>query len=227
MLFCFYNNKKDYFIDRLNEIEKGINNDVLHEFSNEKDEHKALAQVFMNRNLAFKNEINNINKDKKLINFFKEKGIHNNEDLLSVIFTSLHRKLNYKNIDFENQVKKYYSLRNCLLKCEEWQNKNFIKNDKFKIGDTIKIRIKINKNNYCERAIDCSNKDYKWKIYNHNDMLIKGVILKKYFYKSVSDISYIKMKIIDFNKKNIKVYDSIYKVGDQFEAILNYDIIER
>ena len=179
-----------------------------------------------NRQNRAVDEIKNIYEDKKLINFFKKKRINNSEDIISIIFTSLYRKQNFKNINLETQIIKFYNIRNSLTKCEIWQNQNLIKNSNLNLNDSVKIRLKIyNKN--CNRAVDCSNMDFNWKKIGERDLLIMGIISKKYYYKSVPNINYMRIKILKFSKKNVMIFGNFYKVGEQIEIVLNYDIIEK
>ena len=215
--FLFSGCKKNntYFNEQLLEIENKIPNEKLTKFS-KLNEKKALY-ISLN-DTVFKNKIkSNIN----LKNYFKSRKINDFEDILIIFYTSLHRKLNNKVINLDRQIEETLKIRNKISRCNKFQQSNFVKNNKFTINDTIKIRIKIKSSGLIDYPMEC--KDLQWIFNDNNDFIILGKINKKYYFKSIPNKTFMSVRIINLNKTSIE----IPKIGQDFNFDISYLIIEK
>jgi len=80
---------------------------ILIEWS-ESDEDTATAEVHHGLGTSIRNKWNLWNPESELSKYFKKIGISHPDDMSGIIFTSLHRKLNDKDIGLEGQVKYYW-----------------------------------------------------------------------------------------------------------------------
>ncbi|GGD34293.1 DUF6794 domain-containing protein [Flavobacterium orientale] len=219
---CKEENKE--LFDAISKIENTLTKEELIRFSN-KDESKAISEIHFGYGLKFRNEVLKDSKDSTLVKYFNYKGIYHLDDMSSIVFKSLHRKLNSKNIDLENQIRDKIKYWEPIQNCEKDNLKRQIKNGRFIKGDTIQIRMfvdTLNKNAY---QVDCP-KILGWKPNNNLDLLLEGIIEKKYTYSNIENDKFLKVKIISKNKNNIKVYNKPLQIGDTLELKLLYSIIE-
>ena len=73
----------------------------------------------------------------KISKFFRDLGVHHPDDMSSIILTSLHRKLNKKPIQLEEQVRYYRDYWAELKRIQkEKQQKDF---SEFKVGDKVEF----------------------------------------------------------------------------------------
>lgn len=227
LLFLSSCNNKDKPIDNaISKIEQSLSEKELQQFS-KTEEREVIIDSHFGFGMKFRNEILKNKKDSTLLKYFHSKGIYHLDDMSSIVFKSLHRKLNHKNIDLEHQIKEKIEYWKPYEECERLNKLIFKKNDKYVKGDSVQIRMRINKMDNCAYPIVCLNMQPDWKYDDNKDLLIRGIVLNKYYYDYIPDNKFMKIKVIEINKKNITVPQKIIKVGDDFEVILNYDIIEK
>jgi hypothetical protein len=221
-------NKERLFYDVISKIEDSLPKKELAKFSKE-DERIAVKDFQLTYGLIFiKSESDSI-----MVKYLNSKGLYDDNDISNIVFTSLHRKLNLKNINLnqqiENKIKylKFFKERKKLRKeCKKLKKTRFIKNNKYVIGDTVQIRMMINKMDNRAYPIECINMYPDWKFDDKKDLLIKGVVLNKYKYDYIEENKFMKIKVLEINKKNILSPMRIINVGDEYEVVLNYEIIE-
>ena len=225
LLLVGCNNKDKPLNDAVLKIEQKLPEKDLQQFS-KTEEMKAVGDFHLRYGMALRNGVLRDKNDSTLLKYFNSKGIYHFDDMSSIIFKSLHRKLNHEKINLEQQINEKIEYWKPYEECEELKKRILKKNDKYIKGDTIQIRMRINKIDNCAYPIDCLNMHSDWKYDDYKDLLIKGIILNKYYYDYTEENKFIKIRILELNKKNIYAPRKIFNVGDEFEAVLNYDIID-
>lgn len=95
-----------------------------------KDEKTAVAEFNMMQGMAMRNNWK-LWKGSVLSKYFNSYKIYHPEDMTYFIFTSYHRKLNNQTIDFDGQLKDYFTL------IERLKTNPPKRTDNFKTGDTV------------------------------------------------------------------------------------------
>ena len=180
------------------------------------DEHFGSAMDFRNKNLRSP-------KDSTLLKYFHSLDIYHEDYMSSIVFVSLHRKLNGKPIKLENQLKNIHSIMN---EEKQRESKNTVRAKKYfenyKVGDTILVRMPVDKGSAYRNSYP---EDSGW-VYNDSlDLLIKGIIKEKSETEDSSDILF-KLKILSMNRDSIQVLMEQANVGDEIDVDLRHDIIE-
>jgi hypothetical protein len=219
-----FKEKDSSLYEGISSLENKMTKEELDYFRNtdEKRPYFGKKNRFLNKYI---NEVF-IKNDSSLIKYFHTKKIYRYGDMSDVVFVSLHRKLNSKDINLEQQINDKIDYWKSLEDCKKNQKETLKKNDVFIRGDTVQIRMKISSRDNCAYPIDCLNMEKDWKFDDKKDLLIKGVVIAKYSFESIPENVFMKIKIIDLNKKNIPAPRKLLKIGDDFEIVLNYDIIE-
>lgn len=110
--------------------------EYLNKFKN-KEEKTAIAQLHFGTGMSIRNGWKLWAGTSKISKFFRNLGINHPDDMSSIIFTSLHRKLNKKQIELEKQIKFYKDYwAESERKQKERQLEEF---SKFKIGDKVEF----------------------------------------------------------------------------------------
>ena len=95
-----------------------------------KDEKTAVAEFNMMQGMVIRNNWK-LWKGSILSKYFNDYKVYHPEDMSYFIFTSYHRKLNIKSIDFEAQLTNYFSFT------ERLKTNPPKATDNFKVGDTV------------------------------------------------------------------------------------------
>ena len=159
-------------------------------------------------------------KSEEITKFFNSLGIHHFDDMSSIILTSYHRYLNGENIELQSQVDKYLEYWKPIIDCEKNQKIKAVEiYNKFKIGDTLNIKMPVSENN---SVIDypCDNGNLEWKFDKSKDLFITGIIIDKYNINSESNV-FFKVKIINKNHSETEIMMEKVNIGDEFDFNLS------
>ena len=159
-------------------------------------------------------------KSEEITKFFNSLGIHHFDDMSSIILTSYHRYLNGENIELQSQVDKYLEYWKPIIDCEKNQKIKAVEiYNKFKIGDTLNIKMPVSENN---SVIDypCDNGNLEWKFDKSKDLFITGIIIDKYNINSESNV-FFKVKIITKNHSETEIMMEKVNIGDEFDFNLS------
>jgi hypothetical protein len=162
--------------------------------------------------------------DSTLIVFFNSEGISNEKDIKIIILNSLYRKVNNKPINLEDQIKSKLEVYKLDDECEKLITLKIIKSFKYEIGDTIQIRFKIFGDRGAYQTI-CELGYPDWIFDDKKDMLVKGVVCKKYL-SDTEESPLMKIIIDKINKEYTTLNGKMYKVNDTLELSLEYAILE-
>lgn len=108
----------------------------LDNFKN-KDENTATTELHFGTGMSIRNSWKLWAGTSNISKYFRDLGIHHPDDMSGIILTSLHRKLNEKPIELENQIKYYQAYwAESEKKQKERQKEEF---SEFKIGDKVEF----------------------------------------------------------------------------------------
>lgn len=163
-------------------------------------------------------------KHEKLILFFKNKNVYDGRDMTRLIYTAIYEKLNNRKFDIDKSIeylkKNYSDCHICIYNDSLRTIKSSIYYKKYFLKDTVLIKMPMDsilfgKNNAAEYSSDFDIWEYNVK----RDLLLKGIILNKSNRNDTIDI-FFTIKILDFNKKNIKIFSKKVEIGDTINVSL-------
>lgn len=151
-------------------------------------------------------------KNNELVKQFDSLGVRNPDDISSIILTSLHRKLNNKEIKLNEQTKYY---REYWKKITEKENKSKEKAvnvyNNYKIGDEITIFYPVISNDGEKNAVIYEENE-KWIFDSKRDLKLTGIITNKYFINSETNV-FFELKITSLNHRDISVLGQKVEIG--------------
>lgn len=208
--------------EAIKKIEVAWSEKQLQDFANKPDS-IALADIHFSYGMQFRNDIIRSPKDSTLLNYFQSKGVFHEDDMSGIVFSSLHRKLNNKQINLEEQFKKvHYEM----AKIKGFENKNSIRAlnylKKYNEGDTVFVRRPINGENAVQYSYP---EDSGWSHNDSLDLLIKGIITNKSEIRDSLDII-LDLKVLSMNNEKVQVLMEKVNINDTIEVDLRLDIIE-
>jgi len=201
----------DYFEKNWSAKEKDI-------FKN-KSEKNAVTELHMSTGLWIRNNwIRNGNKS--LVTQFNNFGISNPDDISSIILTSLHRKLNNKDLKIKEQAQYYIDYWKPIIQ----NNENSIKIaneifNKYKVGDKINIYYPVDSEDGESNAVLYENND-KWVFNPKADLKISGIIEKKFFLGNKTNV-FFNLKITKMSNKKTRVLGQEMEIGKTYDFHLD------
>jgi len=185
-----------------------------------KSEQKAVAEAHFGAGLWIRNNWIRGDRNVPLVKYFRSLGINHPDDMSSIILTSLHRRLNNKKIDVDEQVEEYKVYWKTIRECEEKAALMAVKNyNRFKEGDHILIYMHVDNTDGSRNAVilDCPN--ISWKFDPKTDLLIKGTVVKKYNINSPSNV-FFTVKINSTNRSDTDIFMQKIKIGEDIDFSL-------
>jgi len=159
------------------------------------------------------------NRDTNLVNYFKSIKIYNPDDMSSIILTSLQRRLNKQPIDLKSQADFYIKYWNGINECEKRKRDIAIKNfNKFIVGDYVKVLMPVDTSGGVRNAIEYDCPDTSWTFNPKIDLLINGLITKKFIVDRDSSGVRFSVKIIKINYKNTLIFSDKVNIGGIIEV---------
>ncbi|WP_127019786.1 DUF6794 domain-containing protein [Flagellimonas beolgyonensis] len=215
-------NKDTPLYTAIESIEKSWSTEELKDFA-QKPDSIALLDEHFDKAMVFRNQELHSPNDSTLLNYFHSLGIYHEDYMSSIVFASLHKKLNGKPIDIDAQIANIHSI---MADEKQRNDKNISRANgyfsKYNVGDTIVIRMPIEKGSaYSHNYPQESN----W-VYNDSlDLLVIGQILSKHEENDISDKSF-EIKVLSKNKDSVKILMEEIHVGDEMKVNLLRNIIE-
>ena len=180
-----------------------------------KDERKALADVHFAAGMWVRNNWVRGDRDTAFSNYFHKLGIYAPDDISSIVFTSLHRALNNKKRNLDQQIELYKKYWKEISDCEEKQKAIALTiYNKFKVGDNISIFMPVDiSDNYRNAVIyDCPK--IEWTFNPKKDLVIKGRVERKYFINDTSNV-FFTVRIESLNNSKTQILMQPVKVRDK------------
>jgi hypothetical protein len=153
-------------------------------------------------------------RDTALTNYFSSLGIYHPDDISSIILTSLHRKLNNKDINLKEQVERCQNYWQLILECEEKLKVDAMATyNKWNKGDALTIFMPVDTSNGSRNAFLYNCPSIEWQFDPNKDLVIKGILFDKYFINDSSNV-FFTVYIKGITPKEIPILMRNTKVGD-------------
>jgi len=180
-----------------------------------KNESDATIDLHFGAGMWVRNNWVRGDRDTAFTNYFHNLGIFAPDDISSIVFTSLHRTLNKKAIDLNQQIEPYKKYWKEITDCSEKKKTIAVTTyNRFKIGDNITIFMPVDISDSYRNAVlyDCPT--IEWTFDPKKDLLIKGKIIEKFFINDTSNV-FFKVIIESLNNSNTEILMNPVKVGDK------------
>lgn len=189
------------------------------QFKNEKED-AAVAELHLSVGMFIRNNwIRHGSGNECLISEFKKLGIFAPDDMSGIILRSVHRKLNNLPIDIEAQVKRYIIFWNEIHKKEILADKKAIQiYNKFHVGDRVKIYMYVDTMDGQRSACIIESKN-GWTFNPKKDLLITGILKKKYFTVDKTSSFFI-VRVLNMNFKNTTVFLDSVTINKDHEFLI-------
>lgn len=186
----------------------------------------AVTQLHFSVGLWIRNNWLRNEEELSLKNYFNSIDISHPDDISSIILTSLHRKLNNKEINLNGQVENYKAYWKPITNCEEKGKKDAVDNyNKFNIGDAVTIYMQVDVADGIRNAVGHVCPQIDWVFKPEKDLVINGTVESKYYINSTTNV-FFKIRIDKMNFENTKVLYQDVKIGDTISFSLNLLKIE-
>ncbi|WP_298425742.1 DUF6794 domain-containing protein [uncultured Kordia sp.] len=159
-------------------------------------------------------------ESKNITKFFDSLGIQHYDDMSSIILTSYYRNLNQKNIKLKEQVTSYKAYWKPIFECEEKQKERaFAMYAKYRIGDTLTIKIPVNDAN---NGYDLNCPNIEWNFDKLKDLSMKVVLMNKHK-DSLYDKAqfFFDVQILERNYITPLIFMNDAQIGEEFNVNLN------
>lgn len=198
----------------------------LREFK-EKDEEKAVSELHMSVGMWIRNNWIYGDRNPKLIRFFDSLNFRHADDISSTILTSLHRKLNNKDIDLQGQIDYYEAYWKPIIEEEENCRKELVEINKiFKVGDTLTLVFQVDASQSNRNAVRYPCSIEHWTFDEAKDLRVKGVVTRKFELGGPTN-PFINLYITEMSNDTTKIYMRELSVGDTTEFALRSLTISR
>lgn len=214
----------NHYENGLAKFENIFSEDRLSEFK-KKSESVAIIDVWDQEGYEFKNEFLKNKKGEDLVLFFESKGITKYPYMLEIMITSLHRKLNFRELNLESQIKEKSQYLDSIKVCEEirkFKGRDYFNTNS--IGDTLIIYYPVLKKFQTAVYVDCPNMN--WKFNEDRDLSVKGIVVNKNVHRDLLEFNY-DVQIIEMSNWNIKILNNNITKGDTVSITLNNVLIEQ
>lgn len=196
-----------YFEKKWTDNEKNV-------FKN-KNEADAVTELHMTVGMWIRNSWIR-NENDSLVDQFHKIGVFHPEDISTIILTSLHRKLNHKEIKLDEQAQKYIEYWKQIMAKNEKSKKtaNEIYN-KHKVGDKINIYYPVSTRDGESNAVIYEDNE-EWIFNPKTDLKVSGIIKEKIFLGNETNL-FFKLEITEMNNEKIKVLMQEMKIGNTYD----------
>ena len=210
--------KPEKIEESINYFEKNWTDDAKNIFKN-KTESDAVTELHMTVGMWIRNSWIRKGND-SLANQFHKIGIYHPDDISTIILTSLHRKLNNKELKLKEQARHYIDYWKPIIEKDEKSKKNaFEIYNKHKIGDKINIYYPVDSQNGESNALIYENNN-EWVFNPKSDLKISGIIKEKIFLGSETNI-FFKIEITEMSNEKTKVLMEEMKIGNTYNFHLD------
>lgn len=188
-------------------------------------EDSAVTMLHFGTGMGLRNNWNLWSGENSLSKYFNSIGIFHPDDMSSIILTSLHRRLNEKDIDLQGQINFYLNYWRESREQIEFRKLRAQKEfNKYKIGDKVTIYMEVDSVLGEKRAIGCCP-DSSWKFNPDKDLFLRGIVLDKFVN---ADSNYIfKLKITKINRPEIPTLYEIINKNDIVDIEIIHFKIEK
>jgi len=228
LIFCLFISY-NAFCQKPKSIDEAVNM-LLDKFTEEdkanfkrQSESDAVSELHMSVGMTIRNAWVR-HGDERLKAEFNTIGVFHPDDMSSIILTSAHRKLNNIPVNINGQAQYYIDYWKPII--EKDKNDTAIAEKHYNenaVGDMIKIYYPVNDDGGDKSAILYTS---DWDFNPKKDLIITGVISKKYFINSESNV-FFDLKITDMTFPSISVLGTKMKPGEEHMFNLKWLKIEK
>lgn len=202
----------------LNYFEKNWTDNAKNSFKN-KPEKDAVTELHTTVGRWIRNNWIKDGND-SFVKQFNEIGVYHPDDISSIVLTSLHRKLNHKDLDIEKQAQYYIDYWKPIIENDEKSKKTAFENyNKYKVGEKINIYYPVYTDEDESYAVLYEN-NKEWIFNPKTDLKITGIIKEKYSINSQTNV-FFKIEITGKSKEKIKVLMQEMKIGNTYDFQLD------
>jgi hypothetical protein len=165
-------------------------------------------QYLFDTKTSYINEWFLYNNSKELNDFFYEKNIRSEYDIIIIYIQSYHRALNSKDIDIEKLISKRKKIKTSMSECKKVRLQESVKNyKKYLLGDRVFIKMLTDTLYKQPIVYDCPHVNKKNK--SNEILIIGGKLIGKNSFLDEPNL-YFKIRIDTLNKEN-----SFFHKGDE------------
>ena len=217
-LTSYCQNKPKNIEESLAYFEKNWTDNAKNVFKN-KIESDAVTELHMTVGMWIRNSWIRHGND-SLINQFHKIGVYHPDDISSIILTSLHRKLNNKEIKLEEQAQHYIDYWKPIIEKNEKSKKTAYEiYNNHKVGDKINIYYPVSTQDGESNAVIYENND-EWVFNPKTDLKISGIIKEKFYLGSETNV-FFKVEITEMSNDKTKVLMEEMKIGNSYDFHLD------
>lgn len=188
----------------------------LQDFKN-KDEEKAVTELHRSVGGWIRNNWIYADRNPELVRFFDSLGFKHPDDISSTILTSLHRKLNSKDIDLQGQIDFYEAYWKPIIESEENCRRELVEiNKRFDVGDTLTLIFRVDTSRNSRNAIRFPCSGEQWTYNEAKDLMVKGIVTKKFELGGPTN-PFINLKVTSLSNQSTSIYLQKVAPGDTIE----------
>ncbi|MEJ1240289.1 DUF6794 domain-containing protein [Chryseolinea sp. T2] len=186
-----------------------------------KDEETAVTGLHTTVGMWIRNNWILGDRNPPLIRFFDSLHFRHPDDISSTILTSLHRKLNNKDIDLQGQIADHEAYWKPIVECEEQlQNAAVELNNRLQVGDTLILLFPVDNSDNDRNAFVHACPDNEWIFDENKDLRVEGIVTRKFNIGSPTNY-FIDYNVISMNDENTRILMEKVALGDTIDFQLN------
>jgi hypothetical protein len=184
-----------------------------------KAEDEAVSDAHFGSGLWVRNNWIRGGRDTSFVNYFHSLGVYHPDDS-SIVFTSLHRVLNNKAINLDEQIKPYQEYWEEISDCEKREKDSSVAAyDRFSVGDNVSIFMQVDTSADYRNAVLHVCPDTEWTFDAGKDLVIKGRIVNKFFINDPANV-FFTVKIESLSDSNTKILMNPVVIGEEKDFLL-------
>lgn len=185
-----------------------------------KDESTALADVHLSAGMWVRNEWVRGNRNIAFTQYFNDSGIYAPDDISSIVFISLHRRLNGKDIELSQQIEQHKQYWDAIKICEGRQKEIALARfNQHQITDTINIYMPVDTSSGNRNAVIYNCPKTAWTFNPSVDLKFSAIIIDKYHINSETNV-FFKLKLLKMNFPQTQILMETVSEGSEIDLNL-------
>jgi len=191
------------------------NDSTKDEFKN-KAENDAVIDCHFGVGMWIRNQWLRGDRNPAFSKFFEDLGVHDMDEISSIVMIALHRRLNGKDVGLDSMVIKYkIREKHELERYERISAESLSTFNKFKIGDMIVIQMPVtieeDGTRLASNYVDCLSTE--WNFDTNRDLEMQAILVAKHS-SGQSSTMYFDVKIRKMNFENTLIIGDTVRTGD-------------
>jgi hypothetical protein len=185
-----------------------------------KDEGKALADVHFAAAMWVRNEWVRSDRNKEFKKYFNDLGVFAPDDISSILFTSLHRRLNGKDIQLNKQIERNKEYWDKINNCQQKQTEKAVGYyNQYKIADTINIYMPVDTSSGNRNAVIYGCPTTDWSFDKTVDLKFSAIVKDKYNINSTTNV-FFKLEVLKMNFPKTQILMKTVTEGSEIDLNL-------